>query len=621
MSHTHDAWAKGTNAAQATDELTALKTQDEDKNDAHILFKDVAERNPKNRKLPPISRKTVGFQLHPELEGADSKKSPSFLLEKRSSTQAATVTKNIVGGLMSQDFRKHREVAISKLNAKPDSTRFSPMLQDLQNSELFSDFLGEGSFIHDNSKQSSTNLMAEVFDAEFDELEVRTGVKFARLAHRILYSQYWSALSGILTVMSLYIPDLQHRCFPKDTDVYNLDGILTFIFIFFIVDLLANSYSRYDYTFSFFFWLDIVGIISLIPDVPWMVGLLGMNGGSMSVAKGGRAGKAAKGLGSAKFMTKVLRMVKMTKLSRVVKMVFLATHDNQLENPANTEVSKIGAILADKTSKKVIVGVLFMFVIVPLLAVSAWNPSAFVDEMRLVNYVYDNHDFATFNSSVSTLIGLRSNMLYFRYDGETFLDSDLSHLRELEVYEESKDKWHAKFDIREASHEEAELNMILTTVVVLLFAIGSTAFSHDATRMVVEPLERTLKIITDLARSTFWLAAQDNDWTIEQCSSLEEELVKSILVKIGVIFNTVPNNYGAQLKKMFAPNMALIHEGLIQAAGEYSSRFINSTADKSKKLIPLLVNPPALQPKVLGKDYEDDALLRSATQHLDVPVT
>ena len=46
--------------------------------------------------------------------------------------------------------------------------------------------------------------------------------------------------------------------------------LLVVIFIYFIVEIVANSIVRQDYMLSMFFWFDILGAISLIPDIPWL---------------------------------------------------------------------------------------------------------------------------------------------------------------------------------------------------------------------------------------------------------------------------------------------------------------------------------------------------------------
>ena len=45
---------------------------------------------------------------------------------------------------------------------------------------------------------------------------------------------------------------------------------LVVIFLYFILEVLANSLVRVDYLLSMFFWFDILGAVSLIPDIPWL---------------------------------------------------------------------------------------------------------------------------------------------------------------------------------------------------------------------------------------------------------------------------------------------------------------------------------------------------------------
>merc|ERR1712096_390443 len=68
--------------------------------------------------------------------------------------------------------------------------------------------------------------------------------------------------------------------------------------ILFFFEFGFKTYSEPKYTWSFFFWLDFIAAVSLVPDVPWIVDPikdyfgLGVGGSALSLARVGRAARA-----------------------------------------------------------------------------------------------------------------------------------------------------------------------------------------------------------------------------------------------------------------------------------------------------------------------------------------
>lgn len=86
--------------------------------------------------------------------------------------------------------------------------------------------------------------------------------------------------------------------------------------ILFIVEIVLSSVSKEVYFLTFFFWLDLVSTISMIPDVGFIWNaMLGEGSGSKakgatSVAKTSRAGR----------ITRVIRVIRLIRLIRIVKL-------------------------------------------------------------------------------------------------------------------------------------------------------------------------------------------------------------------------------------------------------------------------------------------------------------
>ena len=83
----------------------------------------------------------------------------------------------------------------------------------------------------------------------------------------------------------LFGDDIRILCFPPSADA----GFSFFVglsFILFVVEMLMHSWAKSDfskgvfkvqgYAFSFFFWLDLLAVLSMVPDVPWLASAFGI---------------------------------------------------------------------------------------------------------------------------------------------------------------------------------------------------------------------------------------------------------------------------------------------------------------------------------------------------------
>mmetsp|Transcript_28745 Transcript_28745/g.43412 ORF Transcript_28745/g.43412 Transcript_28745/m.43412 type:complete len:284 (+) Transcript_28745:698-1549(+) len=118
----------------------------------------------------------------------------------------------------------------------------------------------------------------------------------------------------LITIYALYFDDLRLLFFDKSQDDV-FYGITLVGIICFTCEILLASYAKKDYWNSFFFWLDIVSTLSMIPDCGWIWDfLIGGEGGGDSnaydLAKTSRAGR----------VTRVIRVIRLIRLIRIVKL-------------------------------------------------------------------------------------------------------------------------------------------------------------------------------------------------------------------------------------------------------------------------------------------------------------
>jgi hypothetical protein len=73
----------------------------------------------------------------------------------------------------------------------------------------------------------------------------------------------------IVTIYALFGDDVRMLVFAKSADdvFYGLSVAALF---FFLLELVLSCYAKPDYFNSFYFWLDLVATVSLVPDIGWI---------------------------------------------------------------------------------------------------------------------------------------------------------------------------------------------------------------------------------------------------------------------------------------------------------------------------------------------------------------
>lgn len=92
-------------------------------------------------------------------------------------------------------------------------------------------------------------------------------------AREFIEGKYITVLMALTTIFALFGDDLRLWFTTKDADPYFYAG-LSISFVLFTVEILINSCVVDDFKYSFFFWLDIIATLSLIPDIGWVIEFL-----------------------------------------------------------------------------------------------------------------------------------------------------------------------------------------------------------------------------------------------------------------------------------------------------------------------------------------------------------
>ena len=231
-------------------------------------------------------------------------------------------------------------------------------------------------------KSKKVSVCKHVMDA------IRWFIDTARFS--ISYDGFMTAV----TIFVLFGDDIRILCFPPSADS-TFALCINIAFVLFALEILLyftakstfsmSEFKFKGYAFSFFFWLDLLAVISMVPDVTWFASMFGSEFSVFS-SIGTAAGKAGKiGAKSARVirMARLFRLVKLykvtsqrsreqQKLTDLTKLINSGHFSQEeikhlLEESQSEQQSKVGAELSDSITRRVIVGVLLMLCIVPLL--------------------------------------------------------------------------------------------------------------------------------------------------------------------------------------------------------------------------------------------------------------
>lgn len=93
--------------------------------------------------------------------------------------------------------------------------------------------------------------------------------KMKKKIEHFIDSTGFTIFMTLITIYALFFDDLRILFFPKSTDDIFF-GITLVGMICFAVEIILASFAKDDYLMSFFFYLDLVSTLSMIPDCGWI---------------------------------------------------------------------------------------------------------------------------------------------------------------------------------------------------------------------------------------------------------------------------------------------------------------------------------------------------------------
>ena len=342
---------------------------------------------------------------------------------------------------------------------------------------------------------------SEQGDVGWDEVD-ETSLQ-ARVS-TFLDSIWYMIIISFITLYVLYIDDIVVVAALDQTEG-NKTLLLVFLilkvvaFFFFLVEFGVFLWARWTtYPLSFFFWLDVLALVSFIPDcLELFFGITSLGiAGSLAISRAGRAAQAS---------ARAVRASKLTKASPI------GTFENQIDEfnrMSGLAPSQIGAKLIQVTTNKVTVLVLLIYFASLLLqvsppleapieasieaieaAVTAAGPSGIVSD-TLVPALVNGYD------------GSDMNLLHMWSQGNTLAGSQgavdiLHNVYVVKVVSRSGSSG-AEYCIKHSVRLNSGLNIVLITILLATLILGSFLISKDADRLIKVAINRITTAVMSL---------------------------------------------------------------------------------------------------------------------------
>jgi len=433
-------------------------------------------------------------------------------------------------------------------------------------------FTQEAKAANDTDSEDFTSSDEETDDEFYEEPELTGWPAVKHAINQFVDSRSCTTVMAIVTFYALFGDDFRLGFCPKSADEAFM--VLSSVsFFLFLVELVLNSLGKTEcgprdksghwrarlcglrgYLGSFFFTLDFVATLSLLPEITWMwgpiIGDTDTGSTNLEAARAGRVSRAG---------SKAGRIIRMVRLVRLVKL-YMLTRKKKGENEG-VKQSKVGAKLSDLTTRRVIVVVLLMLIVVPIFSYTEedfseefataqlhafnlqrpdnWESSAEQLKLSFQWWDEDQEDHrlvklllepATVNTTALAL-----DMPDVYDDLRTGLSGN--ELKKV-VYEEDVGgvtyKTEAWFDQKLVSQETAYLGIGLTIFVTILLAAGALQFTSDAQRLVLHPIESMATLVKEMGSNPLKeTSSRDNSGQFE--TNLLENTVKKIggLLRVG----------------------------------------------------------------------------------------
>lgn len=393
-----------------------------------------------------------------------------------------------------------------------------------------------------------------------DEEKVKELSECQKKSIAFIDSWQWGVFMTVVTIYTLFFDDIRVILIPKSADDVFFT-ITVICFMLFLFEIILSSVTKPGYWMSFFFWLDVMATFSMVFDIGWIMDEFNNASQADSAGSLAQSSRAAR-------VTRIVRLVRLIRLVRIVKLYKQAkiaqekreeaklkklreargqVEEEEIKNQSIAKKrglqrqktitkdagevdidefqleSKISKTLSEKNQKILIILILSTLFGTPMFQRNTYIQPVPAPEFGLdqLMEIYGNYSVSTgyaevYNQSYNQFV---SRMVDYEYPlielevpvhGQTKHNDPKGDLRSDEfTVITSKNDSKATYSMKEFNQYEAMINIGRTIMVCFLLLVSSYIINRDATRLVLEPIERMVERVRIVAKNPMALCSEE----------------------------------------------------------------------------------------------------------------
>mmetsp|Transcript_26366 Transcript_26366/g.34655 ORF Transcript_26366/g.34655 Transcript_26366/m.34655 type:complete len:883 (-) Transcript_26366:260-2908(-) len=400
-------------------------------------------------------------------------------------------------------------------------------------------------------KSRRASLMESVQDikANVNEVDKKRFEKLRPLA-KILENIKTQILLTFLLMFSLYLADFWQigNVHEKYDDIMN--SILVIILVIFALECFLLVISTERYFLRFFFWMDVIGTLSILLDLTWITGDIIMSSytGSTNVARAARMAKLAARAG---------RLVKLLRILRV-----LMQHNRNQERVHDQSFTKEGGNvqtlsnkIAIKLAKRVAAVVMIQILLLPFLSYNAIDhaPDVTVDSFSLLAAQGSSScDYNCFQQMADGMVEYYDDwddeIIEISIDGVGSFDysDQVGYTRKNNILVIKRGESFIRISQTRRAQLTAAFSVGEITLAILLLMGFSVSFTMAMDRLIIRPIDRMMTVLREnmstVLESMKCLEHVESNYIDSLEQNLETDMLEQILEKmIKIVRLAAPN--------------------------------------------------------------------------------
>mmetsp|Transcript_46727 Transcript_46727/g.108976 ORF Transcript_46727/g.108976 Transcript_46727/m.108976 type:complete len:887 (-) Transcript_46727:124-2784(-) len=406
----------------------------------------------------------------------------------------------------------------------------------------------------------------------------------SRLANgirKIMTTKTFALLMVAALCLALFLPDTLVVAGANSN--LGPDIVLTFVMFLFLFEMAGLFATDAAYMFSFFNLMDVLGTVSMISDISYMLG----TDATAANATDGRGGST-----QASFI--LLRATRAAKigaragrLSRVVKLLRLlpgiAGSDQQV-GMAKVISTQLANLLATRVAGLTIV----LVMVIPLFDILTFpqlDYSMRAWAQRLMTDLEEYRDYDLFEEELASMAEFYKNRNYGPYtccrgylgtrDGEDyfFCEESFDHIwnptfskppRKASIDIVYADGVMVGFNMWTTQRIQSGMTMLSIVFIIFIMVFSGLALSSVVTELAVRPLERMLSTVRQIATTVFNFSSKvteevEDEETADINSASEMKLLEKVVNKLAVITDLHTRNEMDQIDAMDEEDIGIIN--------------------------------------------------------------